>query len=183
LANTIVDRCALGGARRRTDHLLVGAARRGSFVERGEIGHRHLDRHLHGLRRARLDDLDRAGAREERGHLVERPDGGRQADALRGPLQQLVEPLQREGQVGAALRARDRVHLVEDHGGDAPQRLPRSRGEQQEQRLGRGDEHIGRGTGELAPLVGRGVAGAHADRDVGYRDPQPLCGLPDARER
>jgi hypothetical protein len=101
------DRGPLRGACRRTDHLLVGAARRGRSSERGEIGHRHLDRHLNGLRRARLHDLDRAGAREEGGHLVERPDGGRQADALRGPLQQLVEPLQREGQVGAALRARD----------------------------------------------------------------------------
>ncbi len=50
---------------------------------------------------------------------------------------------------------------------DAAQRLARLRGEQQEQRLGRGDEDVRRARAEAAPLVGRGVAGAHADRDVG----------------
>ena len=41
-----------------------------------------------------------------------------------GRVQQLVEPLQRQREVRAALRARDRVHLVEDHRGDARAATP-----------------------------------------------------------
>jgi hypothetical protein len=40
----------------------------------------------------------------------------REPDALRGALEQLVEPLQRDGKVGSALRAGDGVDLVDDHG-------------------------------------------------------------------
>ena len=43
----------------------------------------------------------------------------------------------------AALRAGDRVHLVEDHGLDPAERLARLRGEEQEQGLGRRDEDVG----------------------------------------
>ena len=69
--------------------------------------------------------------------------------------------LQRE--VGAALGAGDGVHLVEDDGLDAGERLARRRGEHEEERLGRRDEDVGGRAGEGAALVGRGVAGAHAD--------------------
>ena len=80
--------------------------------------------------------------------------------ALGGLVEQRVEPLERQRQVGAALGAGDRVHLVDDHRLDAAQRLARLRGEEQEQRLGRRDEDVGRRAGERAALVGRGVAGA-----------------------
>ncbi len=49
---------------------------------------------------------------------------------------------------------------------DAGQGFPGPRGEDQEQRLRRGDEDVRRPGGELAPLVGRRVPGAHADLDA-----------------
>jgi hypothetical protein len=71
------------------------------------------------------------------------------------------------------------MHLVEDDRAHPPQRLPRSRGEQQEQRLRGGHQHVGRGAGEQATLVGRGVAGPHRHRDLRRRRPLALRGLPD----
>ena len=50
----------------------------------------------------------------------------------------------REREVGAALRAGDRVHLVEDQRLDAAQRLARLRGQHQVERLGRRDQDVGR---------------------------------------
>jgi hypothetical protein len=204
------DRRPLRRARRRADDLLVGAAGRRALVERGEVGHRHLDGDLDRLRDGWLDDLQRAGAGQERGHLVQRPHRGRQPDPLGGPAhrdgtgrrgrdggrpgptgtvrvggpgEQLVEPLQGQREVRAALAVHHGVHLVEDHRLHPAQRLPGRRGEQQEQRLRGGDQHVGRGAGELAALVGRGVAGAHADRDVRHRQPEPLAGLADPGQR
>ena len=81
--------------------------------------------------------------------------------------EQLVEPLERQREVGAALGPGDGVHLVDDHGLDAAQRLAGLRGQHQEERLGRRDEDVGRRGREPAALVGRRVAGADADRDVG----------------
>ena len=92
----------------------------------------------------------RAPPPRNRRHLVDRPDGRGQPDPLRRPRQQRVQPLQRQRQVGAALGRSDRVHLVDDHRLDAAQRLPRGRGEQQEQRLGRGDEDVRRRAGRTA---------------------------------
>ena len=86
------------------------------------IGHDDLEVPLLGRRR--LHHLDRAPAGEEAGHLLDRPDGGRQPDPLRRPLEQRVEPLEAEREVGAALGAGDGVHLVEDHRLDA-RRAPR----------------------------------------------------------
>ena len=131
----------------------------------------------------RLDDLDVVRAAEEPGGLVDRADRRGQADALGRAAEQRVEPLEGERQVGAALGGGDRVHLVDDHRLDAAQRLPRGRGEQQEERLGRGDQDVRRGAGEQPPLVGRGVAGAHADGDLRRRDAEPAGGLPDAGQR
>ena len=53
----------------------------------------------------------------------------------------------------------------------------------QEQRLGRGDQDVRRGAAEPAPLVGRGVAGADADRDVGLGQAEPGGRVPDAGQR
>ncbi len=100
-----------------------------------------------------------------------------------GALEQRVEPLQRQREVRAALGARDRVHLVQDHRAHPAQRLPRGRGEQQEERFGRGDQHVRRRAREQPPLVRRGVAGAHPDRDVGRWHAGPLRRLPDPGER
>ncbi len=64
--------------------------------------------------------------------------------------------------MGAALGARDRVHLVQDHRLDPGERVPGGRGQHQEQRLGGGDQDVRRPGGQRAPLGGRGVAGADA---------------------
>ena len=74
-----------------------------------------------------------------------------------------LEPLDREREVRAALRAGDRVHLVEDQRLDPAQRLARRRGEQQVERLGRRDQDVRRLLDELAPLLRGRVAGADAD--------------------
>ena len=121
----------------------------------------------HSFTDGRRDDLDRGRAAEEAGHLVERADGRRQPDALGRLREQGVEPLQAEAEVGAALGAGDRVHLVDDHGLDLAQALAGLAGEHQEQRLGRRDQDVGRRARQGAPLGRRGVSRADADGDVG----------------
>ena len=78
-----------------------------------------------------------------------------------------AEPLERERQVRAALRARDRVHLVEDHRLDRREHRLRLRGEDEEERLGRRDEDVRRVSLHPRPLVLRRVAGAHRDGELG----------------
>ncbi len=62
-------------------------------------------------------------AAEEPGDLLERALRGRQADPLRRAFGDLLEPFERERQVGAALGGGHRVDLVDDHGLDADERL------------------------------------------------------------
>ena len=59
-------------------------------------------------------------------------------------LEQVVEALEADAEVGAALGAGDGVHLVDDHRVDAAQGLARLAGEHQEERLGRGDQDVRR---------------------------------------
>ena len=138
----------------------------GLLSDRRHVLDRHHHRQVEGLLARRGHDGDRAGAAEEAGHLVQGAHGGRQADAAGRALQQLVQALQAEREVGAALGRDHRVDLVDDHRVDVGQRLAGPGGEQQEQRLGGGDEDVGRVGREAAADVGRGVAGAHADGDV-----------------
>ena len=143
---------------RRPDRLLLlGLAH---VVER----HDHLQVEL--LRAPRVDELDLAPARDEAADLLERPLRGRQADALDRLAGQPVEPLQAERQVRAALGARDGVHLVDDHRLDPAQRLARLRGQQQEERLGRRDQDVGRVAHHRGALLLRRVAGADADAQL-----------------
>ena len=75
----------------------------------------HLDLDLDRLLGRRRNDRHGSSATKEPGYLGHGPDRGRQPDALRGPFQQNVESFQADREVGTALVARDRVHLVEDH--------------------------------------------------------------------
>ena len=75
-----------------------------------------------------------------------------------------LEALEREREMGAALRAGDGVHLVDDHRLDAAQHLAALRGEEQEERLRRRDQDVGRRAQHLAALPLVGVARADADR-------------------
>ena len=133
------------------------------------------------LARRRLDDHDVACAAEEAGHLVDRAHGGREPEPLRPAAELVVEPLEAEREVGAALGRRDGVDLVDDDRLDPGERLAGSAGQQQEQRLRRGDQDVRRLRGEQPALVGRGVAGAHADGDVGHladRAGSAACRMP-----
>ena len=171
---------------RRPGQLSGGGAGQVEVV-RGDVGaaqvrqvrHRHDDVDHDLLGRRRLDDGDgappvlrRAGAAQELGDRVDRPDRGGQPDPLRrtraaGVVEQGVEPLERDGEVGAALGPGDRVDLVDDHRPDARQPRPRAGREDQVERLRRGDEDVRRLRRERPALVRRGVAGADADRDLG----------------
>ena len=104
---------------------------------------------------------------------LQRPLRRRQPDALRRPVGQRLQALQRQRQVGAALGAGQGVDLVDDDPLDAAQRLPRLRGQQQVERLGRRDQDVRRALAEGAPLVGRRVAGAHR-----RRAPRACCVAP-----
>ncbi len=82
--------------------------------------------------------------------------------------------------MGAALGARDRVHLVQDHRLDAGQRLARGRRQHQEQGLGGRDQDVRRACGQGAALGGGGVARADAHPDLGLGQAHPYGLLADA---
>jgi hypothetical protein len=111
----------------------AAAARRG--VQLGHVLHRDDDPQLDALGAGRLHHGHRPGAAKERGHFLYRPHRRGQTDPLGGSCipPQRVEAFQREGQVGAALVARDGVHLVHDDRLDPSQGLPGLGGEQQEE--------------------------------------------------
>ena len=96
---------------------------------------------------------------------------------------QRLQPLQGERQVGAALGAGQRVHLVDDHRPHGAQHVAGRRGQHQEQRLRRGDQDVRRPGGDGPAVGGRGVAGPDADGDVRRRLAEPQRGLGDAGER
>ena len=107
----------------------------------GWIRHRRvrhvLDGHDHGevevLFAGRVDDGDRAIATEEGGHLLWRPHGRGETEALGGAIEQLVEPFEAEREVCSALVVHHCVHLVDDHRLDVAELLPCARGQQQEE--------------------------------------------------
>ena len=67
----------------------------------------------------------------------------------------------------SALGPGDGVDLVEDDGLDPMQRLARLRGQQEVERLRSRDEDVGRALEHPPALVGRRVARAHADGELG----------------
>ncbi len=131
----------------------------------------------------RLDDLHLALRRQEAGHLPDRADRRGEPDPPGGAGQQLVQPLQGEREMGAALRTGDGVHLVEDHRLDARQRVPGGGREHQEQRLGRGDQDVRRPGHHRAPLGGRGVTGPDAHPHLRLGQAQAHRLLADAGQR
>ena len=138
---------------------------RGRRAELAQVLDRDDDLEVELLARAGVDELDRAAAGDEPADLLERPLRRRKPDPLDRPVGEPLEPLDREREVGAALRAGDRVHLVEDQRLDAAEALARRRGQHQEERLGRRDQDVGRLLHELAALLRRRVAGADADAE------------------
>ena len=89
------------------------------------------------------------GAGEKRGERFDRIQRRRKTDPHRArrpaPPHHPFEALQRERQMSAALVAGDRVELVNDDVADGRELLAKARrGQQDEQRLGRGDEDVRR---------------------------------------
>ena len=154
--------------RRGTAGLLV---QRQDLARRGHVLDRDDDLELERLAGAGVDDghlAIRPDTAEEPRDRLERPLGRRQPDPLRRPAplapgDEPFQPLEAEGEVGAALRARDRVDLVDDHVLDATQDVAGLAGEQQVQRFGGRDEDVRRPAGEVAPILGRRVAGPARD--------------------
>ena len=96
-----------------------------------ELGRGQLDGHIEVAGVAAVDDHGGRAvvvhAREQPRHQLERPLGGREADALETTAalaHQRVQPLQGQRQVAAPLVAGQRVHLVDDHGPHAAQERP-----------------------------------------------------------
>ena len=153
-------------------------ARRLPARERVELdaGLLRFDHRLHGdvdlqverLARARVDDrAGPLGPDEEAPDLLERVLRGRQPDPLHVALGLLGQPLQRDREVRAALGLRHGVDLVHDHLLGPREDLPRLAREHEVERLGRGDEDVGRVAHHVAPVLLRRVARADADLHVG----------------
>jgi len=116
--------------------------------------------------------------------LLEGSLGGGEADALRAPLGDRLESLERQHQVRAPLGRGDRVDLVDDDRFDRSERFARLGGEHQVERLGRGDQDVGRLPEQPPPFASVGVARANADRrDVRERHALALSRVLDAGER
>ena len=121
---------------------------------------------------ALVDDLAGPAVRagEKLHHGLHGPGGGRDTHPHGRPPAQRRQPLQGDRQVGAALVARQRVDLVHDDRLHRPQHAASGLGGQQDvQRLRRGDQDVGRPPAHLRPLALGGVAGANqgADADIG----------------
>ena len=156
--------------------------------ERAEVGPRrdHLEvhrtraivrplgaHHFHRARAARAVGIG-LGAGEKPGQPLDRIERRREPDSRRtrraGRTHHPLQPLQREHQMRAALVGRERVQLIHDHVAHGAQTLTKARrGQQDEERLGRGDEDVGRPPEHRRALVGRSVAGAEPRAHFKYR--------------
>ena len=177
------DRAPAVGCGGRTTRLLVQLE---LLSESGHVLDRDDHFQLEPLPLAGVDDLHlaiRPDSAEEGGDRLQRSLGRRQADALRRLVRECGKPFQAERQMGATLGARDGVHLVDDHVLDAAQRLPRLAGQHQIEALRRGDQDVRRVLDQLAPGIGRRVAGSRPDADLGQLLARPLRGAPDAGQR
>ena len=78
-------------------------------------GRRQLDREVAALHVAGIDDGARGAAGEEAADLLDRLLRGREPDPHQPGPSQGLEPLQRQGEMRAALVRRERVDLIDDH--------------------------------------------------------------------
>jgi len=141
-----------------------------------ELALGHLDRDVERAAMADVDDLAARpaarlpaplpGADEQVRHRLDRTLRRGQTDPHRSRLAECIEALERECQMRAALVAGERVDLVDDERGDAPQDPTAALGrEQQVEGFGRRDEQVRRTLQHRRALGGGGVAAAHEDPD------------------
>jgi hypothetical protein len=90
------------------------------------------------------------------------------------------EAFEGEGEMGSALGGDQGVDLIEDHGINVAKGLGRLGGEQEIERLGSGDEDVGRVAAEALTLALGGVAGADADGRFMEGDPVATGHIGDA---
>ncbi len=162
------------------------------------VGHHRLQRRLGQLEgevagpaMAGVDDeaLGRHGAvgacaHQESGDLLDRLLRGGEADPLQPVGAQRRQPLQREGEVRAALVRRERMDLVDDDAAGRRQHAPSGLGAQQDvERLRRGDQDMGRAAAHPVALAGRRVPGAHPGPDLHVRQPLGRKDVADAGQR
>jgi hypothetical protein len=165
------DRAPLEDAGRALDHL--SRRRLHGLAKAGHVLDRDLDPEVEGLLHPRVHDRHRAGrprpaagaATEVASHLVEGTLGGGEAEALEGASRDLLEALEGQREVGAALGPDQRVDLVHDHRLDRGEGLAGSGGENEVEGLRRGDQDVGGLPRHAGPLVGGRVPGA--DRHLG----------------
>jgi len=173
-----------GGGTREVDVFRRRAGQVGQVRDRDH----DVDLQFLGDVRAHRDDgttalLRRAVAGEEVGDHLGGPDGGGQADALGRFGEERVETFQRDREVGPSLGAGDGVYLVQDHRPHPPQARASARGEDEVERLRRGDKDVRRPGAEGAALGRRGVARAGSDADLRQGEAGPRGGVADADQR
>ena len=198
----LADQLEQGRSNRRPDrvaHLGVTGGRSfhqtrvHDFAELPHVLDGHDNFQIEGLADAGVDDGDRPGppftsvvtgaAPEKPGDLVERTLRGRQPDPLQAVSGQFLKPLQREEQVRSPLRRHQRMDLVDDHRLDRTEDLARLGGEEQVERLGRGDQDVGRMADDVAPLARRCVARARRRAQRGQHFAGALSLEGDTRQR
>ncbi len=124
---------------------------------------------------ARVDDRAirpavriRTGADEQRRDDLDRLLRRRQAHAGRRYGADVGEPFEREAEMAPPLVPSQRVDLVHDDGLDGVERgAALRRGDEEVERLGRGDDEGARAPDHRRPLAGGGVARADPDRQIG----------------
>ena len=115
---------------------------------------------------------------------LDRTLGGREPDPMGAGVTQRLEPLEGQREVRAALVARDGVDLVDDDRLHRAQELPTLvAGDEQVQRLGRGDHEARRLAQHGGALGARGVTGADRDADAGRGEPELGREVGDLTER
>ena len=93
--------------------------------------------------------------------------GRGEPDPLEPFARHVIQPFEGERQVRPAPGLDHGVDLVDDDGARGPQHVAAALGGQEQvQRLGRGDENVWRGPKHRGPLGGRRVAGAYRGSDV-----------------
>ncbi len=161
--------------------LLVDFAPAFVRADGGQFAGRDLDRQIQLTLMADVDDravglgfLRGRSADQETGDVLDRALRGRKPDARRLHAGQMSQPLEREGQMAAALVACQGVDFVDDHGPHAPQHLAAAdASEQQVERLGRGYQNMRWMAEHRLTLGGRRIAGA----DRGPDGRSPVSGL------
>ncbi len=153
--------------------------------DRLELAVGELEREVEVALVAGVDDHRQlAIADEQPADGLDRPLRGREPDPVRTGVAQRLEPFEGEGEVRAALVARDGVDLVDDDRLDGAQRLTTLRaGDEEVERLGGGDDEARRLAHHRGALRAGGVAGAHRDAHAGCVEPELGGDLGDLGER